>query len=337
VVHRREAIRRGLEVLGVASIGAFTLDRDQTRAVTDAVDTRTANADAVAAYRSILDALRHAEDTVGSAQGLREAAEIHLDTLKGWLANAEPGSLFDDLARLTVEYSGSCGWMHYDAGAFRRALVVYRDALPLTKALDDRPLAAHVTRLMARAELDMGDLEAARQHSDRAIAHLARIPAWRVHAYAQAQRAEILAHTGDGEGSHASLSRAEHALGETDGIHTPYAYWIRDVDAFRGRCLTELGQHDAARAVLVRRLRTIPGSYIRDRAGSLTDLAENRATAGDARSATEAATEAAGLLRTTSSGRVVRRLRVLHARLAVAAKGPDVARVRDLGAQVQAL
>src|SRR5262245_56273339 len=243
MLHRREAIRRGLEVMGVVSIGAFTLDRDQTSAVTHAVDTGTPNTEAVGAYRGILDALRHADDQVGSTYGLREAAEIHLDGLKGWLANADPGT-FDNLAKLTVEYAGSGGWLHYDAGSFRRAVIVYRDALPLAQALRDRPLAAHLTRLTAKAQIAMGDLAAARQQTERAVALVAPVPAWRVRAYAEGERAEVYARLGDRDASLAALGQAEEALGGTDGVDTPYSYWVKDVDEFRGRCLTHLGDHD---------------------------------------------------------------------------------------------
>jgi tetratricopeptide (TPR) repeat protein len=336
VLHRREAIRRGLEVMGVASIGAFTLDRDQTRAVTHAVDTQRANTEAVGAYRGLLDALRRADDQVGSTSGLREAAEIHLDTLKGWLANADPGA-FDNLAKLTVEYAGSCGWMHYDAGNLRRAVMVYRDALPIAQALGDRPLAAHLTRLTARAQLDMGDIGAARQSTERAVALVASLPAWRVRAYAEGQRAELYARLGDRDASLATLGQAEEALGETDGIDTPYAYWVKDVDEWRGRSLTHLGEHDDAREVLARRVRTTPASYVRDRAVFLTDLAEGRVAAKDVVAATDAAKEAAEVLGSTSSGREVRRLRILHGRLAVMAKGAEVAGVKELGEQVRSL
>src|SRR5262245_44614869 len=237
MLQRREAIRRGLEVMGVVSIGAFTLDRDQTKAVTHAVDTGAPNAEAVGAYRGILDALRRAEDRVGSAAGLRHAGEVHLDTLKGWLATTEPGSLFDDLARLTAEFSGSCGWMHYDAGNFRESVMVYRDALPFAQALKDRPLAAWMTRLTARSLSDLGDLAGAVRHAERAVSLLGGTDAWRVRAAVQAQRSEVHARLGDHDASRAALGKAEEAFDRADGADAPYAYFFRDVRGFRGRGL----------------------------------------------------------------------------------------------------
>lgn len=241
-----------------------------------------------------------------------------------------------DLARLAAEYASSCGWMAYDQGHGRAALDLYQDALGHAKLLADRPLAALLSARIARINSESASHRTALDMADRAVSLLDGTGAWRVAIVAHGERAGVLARLGDTEGMVAALGRAEDALAGTGGADTPYAYFVNPatVALYRGYGHADLGQHAIARETLVANPATAPLS--RDRARSLTRLAESDAMARDVESACRTAGEVVDLLGTVSSGWVARRLRRLHGQLLMAARG-GVAQVRELGDRLRAV
>ena len=124
-------------------------------------------------------------------------------------------------------------------------------------------------------------------------------------------------------------------MGRDDRVNTPYAYYIGPsyIAGYRGYTLIELGRHDEAQETL-RALTSPTGeapTYPRRRARRLLQLAESYAMGRDVPAACRSAGDVVDLLRAVSSGWVARRLRRLHDQLLLAARGGDIARVRELG------
>jgi transcriptional regulator with XRE-family HTH domain len=332
--------RAALNHLGKATLIALgggvpvLLNPDDANAVTHALRTQVVNRETVATYRDLLTALRRAEDQLGSQPSLLTAAEIHLNTVQGWLGSYQPASIRPDLTRLAAEFGQFAGWLACDGGNPARAVDLYRAALERAQALGDNPLSAYILGWMAYAEL--GTVQAVR-HAREAVRVAERADAWRVRSSANGVLARALADAGQAKPTMAAIGHGVDALGRADAGESPgYMYWYGEAALAldRGYAMTHIGRHREAEGALQLAADRMPVGFARDRASTLVILAECRLAAKDVPGACDTAVQAADLLRSTLSGRLTRRLRRMHRQLV--SYGPNSS-VAALGDRLQGL
>jgi transcriptional regulator with XRE-family HTH domain len=323
-------------------------------AIADAVETQQVNADAIAAYRGILDALHHAEDRVGSHPGLLRASEAHVATLRGWLAAGSPATLERPLGLLLAEYGQFSGWMAYDQQQRDRAAKLYADALDVVDGLGDDPLAAYLTGNLA--SIEMGEehpgtiARAAAGPNPEALARAGHaedlaggLRSGRAQALILTDAAWVFGMAGAQHRKHVVelLDLASTRLDdEEDDRAPPWAYWFDQgmLERRQARSLVQVGHHLEAQAALRRVIAVTDPGLVRDQVTTRAYLIDSLLSSGDLDEAAWILCEAARLLTGTSSRRIERRLFGLYERLRRRVRTRDGTGVlADLAEQLRAL
>ncbi len=331
---------------------------EQVRAVARARESHAVTGDAIEVYRTILRALHHAEDRIGSHRGLLRASEAHLGTLREWLADGQREPLVRPLGLLTAEYGQFCGWMAYDQRNSRHAIALYADALEDVEQLVDRngdgasdgDLAAYLTGNLASVEIGQempGSIARAagspnpaaltRAEHAEALATTARSPHARALILADVSWVYGLAGPDYHDRVASLLDHAAEALDEAEQEDAPpWAYWfdLTMLQRRRARGLVQIGRHQEAQVELRRVLAALPRELVRDQVITRGYLADSLISTGDADEAARLLSESAALLRRAASRRMEGRLRGLYGRLL--AHGGNAA-VRELGERLRAL
>jgi len=245
---------------------------------------------------------------------VRAAVHRHLDTVLD-LCDAVGPSQRRDVLRLTSETSELAGWLAFDSGQPVLAEVHYRRAIALAEAADDPALQAwamgNLGRTLtssSRGSEATGVLEAARTLA-------VGVRATRLASWLAAAAAWDHARGGRRAASARALATAEQLLDQPD----PYGHeWISfygysQLDKWAGRCHGLFGQNEAAARSFRTSLRLLPSTLVRERASTLTDLADSYSRQGEIDAACASLIEAFTVARRTGSRRVESRVEKVRA------------------------
>lgn len=238
-----EAYRK---LLGDATLGLPDVDVERLAAT--AADPAGAGASSLEDISAILERSRRLEDTAGPNLVIPMARG--LDSLARVLA-AENVAGTEGIA-LASEVSRFRGWLELATSHPHSSDKALADSVGLAEETGDQSQLAHAMSFRAYGLREAGNLTAAIDLTDVALAIIGTHPALR--AYDFFQSAKFRALRGDESAALGQLRRADRAVDVADGLEPPpYGYWY-SAGFFalqRGRVLWILGQRERARQEVV--------------------------------------------------------------------------------------
>ncbi|MFI0418634.1 hypothetical protein [Spongiactinospora sp. 9N601] len=254
-------------------------------------------------------------DYLSGARSVHGEVNAHLRRMLDLRDQGRTSATNRELLCATADVAQLAAWLAIDGQEYTTAKRHCRLALTVAEEAKDHGMHAYVLGVMSYISLHAGRghdalklLSAASEMATHAVPPAVR--SWIAEA-----RGEALALTGDQRAGLSSLHAAEVAFDKvTESTAPPWlAFYNSPVHAARlkGRCLVRLGHANAAIEVLNDSLRQLPPTYVRERGGTLIDLANALAQAGEIDEACRIAAQADELSRATSSQRNLRRLREL--------------------------
>jgi tetratricopeptide (TPR) repeat protein len=207
------------------------------------------------------------------------------------------------------------GWLAIDAQNYGHALSRCRLAASIAEKLNDRALHAYTLGIVSYVHLHAGNGGAALRVLDTAKDLVSRgvppaVVSWIYEAIGEAHG--LCGEHGPGANA---LAVAEKRFDAVTSENTPawLSFFNADCHAARlkGRCLTRLNQPAAAVNTLHEALTLLPATFVRERSGTLIDLAYAHVRLKRVEEACHVATQADVLARRTQSERNRRRLREL--------------------------
>jgi len=285
---------------------------------------RTVHPELLTQYETLTSTYRQLDYQAGSASVYNETV-AQLGRLLN-MADNVPSALYQRFALALGDTAQLAAWLaidHQDYGAARHYTSL---ALSSAQEGEDPELHAYVLGIMSYIHLHAGRgtdavrllLAALRLAENR---HFGINPA--VHSWLSEAIGEAHALAGDTQAGAHALAQAERLFDRVTPDEVPA--WLgffnghEHVMRLKGRCLVRLGDGSAATAALEEAERALPVHYVRERSGTLIDLATARllptrvgqpATANP-EAAAAAALEAWELAIQTGSGRNQRRVREL--------------------------
>lgn len=235
------------------------------------------------------------------------------------------------LLRAAGDGAQLAAWLAIDEQRYDEGRRYCRLAVSLAEQSHDPSLHAYALGVASYIHLHAGDgagalhvLDAARTIAGRGVRPAVR--SWLAEATSEAH-----ALTGQRRHGAVSLTEAEQLFDAVNTHNTPpwLAFFNADCHAARlkGRCLTKLGRpHDAIRA-LYEALTLLPDYFVRERSGTLIDLACAHIQMRHIEQACATAEQADILARQTASERNRKRLRALLVELMPWSTLPEVQRL----------
>lgn len=282
------------------------------------------HAELLTQYETLTGAYRQIDYQAGSA-AVYEQTVSQLNRLMA-LADNVPSSHYQRFALVLGDTAQLAAWLaidHQDYGAARRYTSL---ALSSAQEGEDAELHAYVVGIMSYIHLHAGRGPDAVRLLLAAL-HLAENPRFGIGPAVQSWLTEAVgeayALAGDRQAGAAALAKAERLFDGVDQADVPA--WLgfyngsEHIMRLKGRCLVRLGDGAAAAPALEEAVAALPTHYVRERSGTLVDLAiarlmpsrANRASAVEPEAAAAAALEAWDLAVRTGSGRNQRRVREL--------------------------
>jgi len=294
-----------------------------------------ASAATAASLSAVLDAQRHAEDSLGSAAVLRPVlAQL---AVAEDLAREARGPDRPALVHVAGQWAQFVGWLHANTGDRERADARLSQALQLAVEAGEVNLVSEVLSFQGHAAYVTGHpgpviglSQAAQRDRDAYPGQL---------AISAAQEAKGHAMEGRGADADRLLDEADELAGEARERREeapPWLYYHTDgfFELQRGEAYGYLAgdplYHARAAEALAAGYAALPASAQGSEWGAeyLMHLAAVHARGGDLEAAAAAAMRATSIARATGSERLMRILRQFRARLA--ARWPDDARVAEL-------
>lgn len=285
---------------------------------------RVVHAELLTQYEALTSTYRQIDYQAGSA-AVYEQTVSQLNRLTG-LADNVPSSHYQRFALVLGDTAQLAAWLaidHQDYGAARRYASL---ALSSAQEGEDTRLHAYVLGIMSYIHL----------HAERgpdalrlllAALHLAENPRFGIgqvlHSWLSEAIGEAYALAGDHRAGAVALAEAERLFDGVDRTDVPT--WLgfyngaEHIMRLKGRCLVRLRDGAAAVTALEEAVQALPVHYVRERSGTLIDLAiaclmpsrTGRTSAVEPEVAATAALEAWELAVKTGSGRNQRRVREL--------------------------
>lgn len=285
---------------------------------------RTVHSELLTQYESLTSTFRQIDYQAGSAAIYNETV-VQLERLMS-LADAVPSKLYQRFALALGDTAQLAAWLaidHQDYVAARRYTSL---ALSSAQEGEDPELHAYVLGIMSYIHLHAGRGPDAVRLLLAAIrlAETARFGINEaVHSWLSEAIGEAYALSGEHQAGSAALAKAERLFDRVEPDDVPA--WLgffngsEHVMRLKGRCLVRLGDGQAATAALHEAVDALPEHYVRERSGTLIDLATAQlmpTTAGKTSScepeaAAATALEAWNLAVQTGSGRNQGRIREL--------------------------
>jgi tetratricopeptide (TPR) repeat protein len=206
-------------------------------------------------------------------------------------------------------------WLSIDAQHYDRAHAYCQLAVSVAKKGNNRPLHAYALGVASYIYLHAGDGAAALRLLDSADGLATRgIPA-AVRSWLSEARGEAYAFARDPRAGLRALNDAERTFDSVTVENTPgwLAFFNADCHAARlkGRCLVRLRRPREAVPALFEALNLLPLPFVRERSGTLIDLAFAYVQLKEIEEACTVARQATELARRTQSERNLKRLREL--------------------------
>ncbi|HEX6683659.1 MAG TPA: helix-turn-helix transcriptional regulator [Candidatus Limnocylindrales bacterium] len=287
-------------------------------------------------YETLTNSFRHLDYRAGSGSVYTEAV-IQLNRML-LLADEVPPGLYQRFIAALGDTAQLTAWLAIDQQNYVAARQYAALALSCAQEAEDPTLHAYVLGVMSYLHLhaERGPdavrlLAAALRLADNPRLGVSpSVRSWLCEAIAEAY-----ALTGDMTAGAAFLLQAEQHFDRTAGDEAPS--WLGffnsavHVTRLKGRCLVKLGDGHAATTELNQALDGLPPHYVRERSGTLIDLAAawllpgaHSERAADPESAALAAYDAWNLGVRTGSGRNQRRIRRLLPKFAPYRQLPEV-------------
>ncbi|MEV0678952.1 helix-turn-helix transcriptional regulator [Actinosynnema sp. NPDC050436] len=285
---------------------------------------RVVRAELLMQYETLTSAYRQIDYQAGSA-AVYEHTVSQLHRLMG-MADNVPSSCYQRFALILGDTAQLAAWLaidHQDYGAARRYTSL---ALSSAQEGEDPQLHAYVLGIMSYIHLHAGRGPDAVRLLLAAL-QLAENPRFgvghAVHSWLSEAMGEAYALAGDHRAGAAALAKAERLFDGVDQADVPewlgFYNGVEHIMRLKGRCLVRLGDGAAAVVALEEAVRALPVHYVRERSGTLIDLAiahlissrTVRTSAVEPEAAAAAALEAWELAVQTGSGRNQRRVREL--------------------------
>lgn len=331
----RMSRRKILAAGGAGMLGALDglLDPDELARVTAAIVTPSRADLATARHlEALLAHYRRLDDQLGPRR-LLTPVQAALDLVNDLRRDARL-DVRRALLSLAAQYEKEIGWLYTDSGAHALAEQAYGRAIDQATEAGDHALARYV--LVSKSDLVLvgGRSEEALELAQAAQAGEGQLtPA--VQAYAAMFEARAQALNRNAGECKQKLEEATRLLAESTANgradEPPWIYYFVEevLAAHRGVCLTDLGEIGVAIETFDRALPALPAEQIRDRAYHLIWSSKAHAANNDPEQAAVVAQQAAHIAVGTGSGRVLQKLRGLHAELSKTHK--DVRAVQELG------
>ncbi|MFG1952414.1 hypothetical protein [Micromonospora sp. NPDC048830] len=219
------------------------------------------------------------------------------------------------LLRAAGDAAQLAGWLAIDAQRYDQAERYCRLTVSLAEKTNDLALHAYALGVMSYIHLHSGDGKAALGVLDTAQAVARRGSPAAVRSWLHEATGEAYALLGQPQPGLVALAQAERTFDGVSAHASPawLGFYNADCHAARlkGRCLTRLRQPRDATRALYEALTLLPPTFVRERAGTLIDLAGAYAQMGQVEQACDAASQADTLARRTGSERNRKRLREL--------------------------
>lgn len=285
---------------------------------------RVVHAGLLTQYETLTDTYRQIDYQAGSGAVYQEAV-AQLDRLLD-MADSVPSPLYQRFALALGDAAQLTAWLaidHQDYGAARRYASL---ALSSAQEGGDLGLHAYVLGIMSYIHLHAGRGSDAVRLLQAAL-HLATNPRFgistAIHSWLSEAIGEAYALSGGHQAGARALAEAERLFDSVTPTEVPA--WLgfyngaEHIMRLKGRCLVRLGDAAAAVTALEEAIEALPAQYVRERSGTLIDLAtaqlmsacRNDPQAGEPEAAAAAAREAWELAVQTGSGRNQRRVRDL--------------------------
>jgi DNA-binding XRE family transcriptional regulator/tetratricopeptide (TPR) repeat protein len=237
-------------------------------------------------FTSMIAELRKMDDVAGGGSVLTLAQHEF-----SWAARLLDHARYDErtgraLHIVLAELGQLCGWAAHDTGNHGLAQRYYLTALRAAHSADDRPLGAHILRLLANQATRQGRPADAVTLIETAIAGTRGRQSPALLAELHIEHANAVATLRDSSACTAAISQArtqvEHLTPDDD---PPWLYWMNpaEITVSAGYCLLKLGKADQAATMLDQGTAQFDESFVRDRQINMTRLADALARPGPQR------------------------------------------------------
>lgn len=273
-----------------------------------------ATSDRIEDLEALTDTYRRLDYREGS---FRVAADVaaHLRVILGASTRTRTSEKHRRLLRAAGDAAQLAGWLAIDAQHYDKAEGYCRLALSLAEKANDRALHAYALGVVGYIHLHAGDGKSALDVLGTAQDLAGRGVHPAITSWLQEAAGEAYGLLGQSRPGLAALAQAERVFDGVTAESTPawLGFYNADCHAARlkGRCLTRLDQPKEAVPALYEALTLLPSTFVRERSGTLIDLAIAYVQMREVEQACEAANQAEVLARRTGSERNRRRLREL--------------------------
>lgn len=282
-------------------------------------------AELLAQYESLTDNYRQIDYQAG-AKAVYGDTMAHLNRLLA-AADQVPSELYRRYVAVLGDTAQLAAWLAIDSQDYTTARHFCSIALSSAAESEDPTLHAYVLGVMSYIHLHAKRGGEAGRLLDGAL-HIANTPRLGVNpavrSWLYEGLAEAYAFAGDRQAGAKALAQAEQLFDavQTDNVPRWLGFFNAQAHATRlkGRCLMRLGDSSAAIATLQTACELLPEHYVRERSGTLIDLATTQLMEGspttssaEPEAAAASAQEAWHLALLTDSGRNQRRVRELLA------------------------
>ncbi|MFY1652831.1 hypothetical protein ACN27J_18310 [Solwaraspora sp. WMMB762] len=306
--------------LDTAGHGGAAADREPSQArpptagLTGAAGLTKVTEAVIEDFEVLTDTYRHLDYREGSHRVSSEVT-THLRTMLEVSNRTTTSAAHRRLLRAAGDAAQLAGWLAIDAQKYNQAEGYCRLAASLAEKSNDRALRAYSLGVISYTHLHAGDGKAALSVLDTAQGLAGHGAPAAVRSWLCEALGEAYGFLGQPRPGLASLAQAERVF---DGVSTESApawlgFYNADCHAARlkGRCLTRLREPREATRALYEALTLLPPTFVRERSGTLIDLAVAYVQMGQIEQACDAASQADTLARRTGSERNRRRLREL--------------------------
>lgn len=263
-------------------------------------------------FAVLTETLRRTDYKDGSYRVVADA-NLHLRRILDMSNRPTAIPLQRDLVRAASDSASLCAWLAIDGQHYEQATRYCNIALSMAERSNDRPLRAYGLGIKSYIHLHAGDgltalnvLESARAQPGLPSS----LAAWLAEAAGEAHGL-----LGEKRYGFKALGESERLFDGVANEETPP--WLAFFDAnchaarLNGRCLVRLGQSKDAVPALYEALVLLPAEFVRERAGTLIDLASAFVHLRQVEQACDVAIQADRLSRQTGSERNRKRLREL--------------------------
>ena len=285
-------------------------------------------------FELLTSTYRHLDYREGSGRVSADVA-THLRTMLEVSNRTTNSTAHRRLLRAAGDAAQLAGWLAIDGRQYGQAEGFCRLAVSLAEKTNDRALHAYSLGVISYIHLHANDGKAALGVLDTAQDLANRGAPAAVRSWLREAAGEAYGALGQVRPGLAALAEAERAFDGVDANNVPV--WLEFYNAdchaarLKGRCLTRLRRPRDATRALYEALTLLPASFVRERSGTLIDLAVAYVQMGQIEQACDVACQAEALARRTGSERNRKRLRELLVDLM---PWTDLACVQDLYRQV---